>query len=117
MAQTVHAFFADPNTQILISKMKSFGVTFPGTSRSSGPLPLTGKTFVITGTMAGVARSQIKTTILDLGGRVATSVSKKTDYLVAGLNPGSKLQKARDLGIEVLTELEWEELSRHARAT
>ena len=72
-------------------------------TRPSGGGSLTGKSFVITGTLSA-PRNRIKDLIQEAGGTVASSVGKKTDYLVAGMDPGSKLKKAQELGIEVLDE-------------
>jgi DNA ligase (NAD+) len=63
-----------------------------------------GKTFVITGTMALFSRTEMEERIRRLGGKTSSSVSRKTDFVVAGDNPGSKLEKARELGIEILSE-------------
>jgi DNA ligase (NAD+) len=70
--------------------------------RASQEGPLSGKTFVLTGTLAGLTRDQAKTRIEAAGGKVTSSVSKKTSYLIAGEEPGGKLRKARELGIEIL---------------
>jgi len=74
----------------------------------AGSGALAGKIFVVTGTLSKYARDEIEALIARHGGRATSSVSKKTDYVVAGSNPGSKLDKARDLGIEVLSESELE---------
>jgi DNA ligase (NAD+) len=71
----------------------------------------TGKTFVVTGTLQGFTREGIKEFIEGRGGKVTDSVSKKTDYLVLGENPGSKLDKARSLGISILDELRLRQLA------
>jgi DNA ligase (NAD+) len=75
-----------------------------------GGTDLTGKIFVVTGTLKHYGRDEIEGLIKQLGGKAAGSVSKKTDYLVAGEKPGSKLDKAKELGIMILTEKQFEEL-------
>ena len=70
-------------------------------------LPFTGKTFVLTGTLAALSRQQAKEKLEALGAKVSGSVSKKTDYVVAGLESGSKLERARELGVAVLNEDEF----------
>ena len=72
--------------------------------RPAGPGPLTGKTLVITGTLSGWSRDQLTARLQELGAKVTGSVSKKTDYLIAGENAGSKLVKAESLGVTILSE-------------
>ena len=74
--------------------------------------PLSGLTFVITGALSSMSREEAKTFIESLGGRVTNSVSRKTDYLIVGENPGSKLQRAQALGVPTLTEEEFFQLVR-----
>ena len=86
------------------------GSTFKGQKKERGT-KLAGKTFVLTGTLAKYTRDEAKKMIEDAGGKVAGSVSKKTDYVVAGAEAGSKLDKAKELGVEVIDEKEMEKLA------
>jgi DNA ligase (NAD+) len=102
-------FFGDEHNRKLVGDLKKSGLTFTGQKKEKGT-KLVGKTFVLTGTLARHTRDEAKTMIEDAGGRVSGSVSKKTDYVVAGADAGSKLDKARDLGVEVIGEEEMEKL-------
>lgn len=100
---------ADPDMQDLISRLQAAGVnTFQGETITAGPL--VGKTFVLTGTLEGYTRTEAQELIESLGGKVTGSVSAKTDFVVAGEKAGSKLEKARSLGVALLDEAGLEEL-------
>jgi DNA ligase (NAD+) len=103
IGRSVREFFDRPTTKALLEKLRAAGVRM-SEARVLGPGPLTGKTFVITGTLAGFSREEAKARIQALGGKVTATVSKNTDYLVVGENPGSKLDQARKLGVETLDE-------------
>lgn len=115
VARTVAHYFASPGTRALIKKMRALGVDFPVSERREGTLPLAGKTFVLTGTLERYTRQAAREQIETLGGRVTGSVSSKTDYIVAGTEPGSKLARARELGLTILDEYKFEELLKHGR--
>ncbi len=107
MAASIVSYFATPVNRQLVDKLLAAGVnqTYLGAKVASGVL--TGLTFVITGTLPDVSREAAKQLILQHGGQVASAVSKKTNYLLAGEKAGSKLTKAQELGVPVLS---WEEL-------
>jgi len=109
IAQSIAEFFQEPKNRELIDKLRSAGLIFSGNKKRRGTI-LAGKTFVLTGTLSGYARDEAKKMIEDAGGRVSSSVSKKTDYVVAGADAGSKLDKARELGVKVIGEKEMEKL-------
>ena len=111
IAESIVEFFADEHNRQLVNDLRKAGLTFTGKKKEKGT-KLAGKTFVLTGTLARHTRDEAKKMIEDAGGRVAGSVSKKTDYVVAGADAGSKLDKARELGVPVINEEEMEELLR-----
>jgi len=118
IAESVARFFADPRNAAEVNRLRQHGVRWPkGSPAPPREGPLVGKTFVLTGTLQGMTREEAKTRIEAAGGRVAGSVSKKTDYVVAGEEPGSKLAKAQELGISVLDESGFEALLSDARAS
>jgi len=94
VAASIHEFFAEPRNRKLVERLRPY-LTFTGKKRERGTA-LAGKTFVITGTLANFSRDAAKKLIEDAGGKVTGSVTKKTDYVVAGADPGSKLDKARE---------------------
>ena len=104
VAAHVAAFFASRAHREVIQRLQAAGLAWPPVGKSTGNLPLLGETFVLTGTLAKLTREQATQALLALGAKVVGSVSKKTRYVVAGADPGSKLEKARALGIEVLDE-------------
>jgi DNA ligase (NAD+) len=107
VAQSIVFFFKQPENRELIKKLKAAGLNFKEKEEAAGPRPLDGLTFVLTGTLSSMTREEAKEKIEKLGGTVSSSVSKKTDYLVVGEEPGSKLEKARELGVKTLSEKEF----------
>jgi DNA ligase (NAD+) len=103
VGQSIYDFFQEPKNRELVKRLREAGLTFTGKKRERGT-KLAGKTFVLTGTLANHSRDEAKKMIEDAGGKVTGSVSKKTDYVVAGADPGSKLDKARELGVNVIGE-------------
>ena len=115
IAGSVHLFLHDEAGQRLIADLQSVGVLMEEPKAAGSDLPegdslLANKTVVVTGTLVRYTRTEIKELIERLGGRASDSVSKKTDYVVAGESAGSKLAKAQQLGVKVLTEDEFAEL-------
>lgn len=112
VAESVHDFFATAENRELIRRLGACGVRLEDEARAkTGPRPFEGKTFVVTGTLEKYSRDEIHERIKALGGRAAGSVSAKTDYVVAGDNAGSKLAKAQQLGVPILTEAEFERMA------
>ena len=109
IAESIVEFFADEHNRKLVTDLRKAGLTFTGQKKEKGT-KLAGKTFVLTGTLSRHTRDEAKKMIEDAGGRVSGSVSKKTDYVVAGSDAGSKLDKARELGVSVVGEEELEAL-------
>jgi DNA ligase (NAD+) len=105
IAESVQAFFASEHNRVVVDKLRAAGVdlTAPATAGSTAiDDSLAGLTFVLTGTLDGVTRDEAAAAIEARGGKVTSSVSKKTSYVVAGASPGSKLAKAEQLGVAVL---------------
>lgn len=108
IAGSVHAWFADPENLALLEKLRTAGVrTADEVERPAGSLPLEGITLVLTGGLERLSRDEATAAAQAAGARVASSVSKKTDVVVAGENAGSKLAKAEELGVEVIDEREF----------
>jgi DNA ligase (NAD+) len=106
IAASVENFFQEERNLQVIQRMQNLGVQVEDVDivAEKLPQPLSGKSFVLTGTLEGMTREEAKQKIESLGGRVTSSVSKQTDYVVAGIDPGSKLAKAQSLGVTVLDE-------------
>ncbi len=110
IAESIAEFFSVAANRKLIERLGGAGLAFKGQKKERGT-KLAGKTFVLTGTLAHFTRDEAKKMIEDAGGKVTGSVSKKTDYVVAGSDAGSKLDKAKELGVAVIDEKEMEKLA------
>ena len=114
MAQSIHDWFADPGNKELCRRLTEAGVrteiSEPETQTTDQRFA--GKVFVLTGTLPGITRDEARELIEASGGRVTGSVSKKTDFVVAGADPGSKLEKANELGVKVIDEAEFKKMLR-----
>ena len=107
ITESIVEFFQESKNRQLVERLREAGLTLTGKKKQKGT-KLAGKTFVLTGTLTKYTRDQAKKMIEDAGGQVSGSVSKKTDYVVAGTDAGSKLDKAKELGVEVIGEKEME---------
>ena len=110
IAESIVEFFSIPANRKLVERLHEAGLTLSGQKKQRGT-KLAGKTFVLTGTLAKYTRDEAKKMIEGAGGKVTGSVSKKTDYVVAGADAGSKLEKANQLGVSVIDEKEMEKLT------
>jgi DNA ligase (NAD+) len=106
VSESILQFFHEPRNRELVERLRKAGLTFEHAMRKKTGGALAGKTFVITGTLPNLAREEAKARIESAGGKVTGSVSKKTDYVLAGADPGSKLDKANQLGVPVIGEPE-----------
>lgn len=104
MASSIAAQLASPQLRQLIERLRAAGLRFEEEGPPPGEGPLAGLTFVITGTLPTLTREQASERIMAAGGRVTSAVSKKTDYVLAGDSPGSKLEKAERLGVATIDE-------------
>jgi DNA ligase (NAD+) len=115
VAASVRAFFDEPRNRRLVERLQAAGVgtavqeAKPG-GGGAGPQPLAGQTFVLTGTLASMTREEAQDAIERLGGKVASSVSRKTTFVIVGTDPGSKADKARALGVPLLDEQDFQRL-------
>jgi len=116
IAQSVGAFFANEHNRALVEKLRTAGVNFTGPERVAAPAgnpSLDGLTFVLTGTLPSMTRDEAQAEIEVRGGKVTSSVSKKTSYVVVGESPGSKLAKAEQVGVPIIGEPELRHLLEH----
>ncbi|MGB9150450.1 MAG: helix-hairpin-helix domain-containing protein, partial [Burkholderiales bacterium] len=107
VAESIARFFSEPHNVEAVQQLRAAGVSWKESdSARSASGELAGKTFVLTGTLPSLSRDAAKELIESRGGKVSGSVSKKTDYVVAGEEAGSKLEKAQELGVKILNEHE-----------
>jgi DNA ligase (NAD+) len=110
IAESVVAFFADPENRRVLGRLGRLGVRPRAAQRRTASGKLAGRTFVFTGALSRSTRTQAERRVVELGGRSSASVSRQTDYLVAGAEPGSKLDTARRLGVRVIDERAFDRL-------
>lgn len=110
MAESIEDFFKKEGTKKLIVKLKKAGINMSEPERKSGVKSLAGKTFVFTGELTGFSRQEAERLVRELGANASSSVSKNTDFVVAGDNPGSKYNKAIELGVKVIDEKKFKEM-------
>jgi DNA ligase (NAD+) len=116
-ARSIYNYFRMETTKELLAKLERYGVRPTPVAKAALPAqtPFTGKTFVFTGELESFTRSQAEEIVQRYGGRVASSVSRATDIVVVGQNPGSKYQRALELGIKTINEEQFLEMVRQAK--
>ena len=112
MADSIKSFFMQEQTIDLIKKLKEYGVNMESLDEEMLDNRFEGKTFVLTGSLEHYTREEATNIIEKFGGKTSSSVSKKTDYVLAGEEAGSKLTKAQNLGVKIITEEEFGKMSR-----
>jgi DNA ligase (NAD+) len=110
IAASVRAFFAHRANRRVIGVLERAGLNMAGKLRSARTTALTGKTVVLTGSLSSMTREEAKAAVAAAGGRVTSSVSKKTDLVIVGADPGSKRDRALELGVRVIDEREFRKL-------
>jgi DNA ligase (NAD+) len=111
VATSIRSYFDSEETRLFLEKLRDAGMAFPVEESETGPKPLDGQSIVITGTLENYSRSQAKKILEGLGAKVVSSVSKKTNAVLVGANPGSKYNKATELGIRIIDENDFVELA------
>jgi DNA ligase (NAD+) len=112
VAESLHNFFHNPKNTAILEKLSKGGVEFPVEEDRTGEAPLVGKTFVLTGGLDTLTRDEARGIIESLGGRVSSSVSKRTDFVIVGKDPGSKSDTAKRLGVTTLDEDEFKKMTK-----
>lgn len=107
ISESIIRFFSDEHNKNIVSRLKKYGLQFKHEKKNVDISYLEDKSFVLTGTLKSMSRDSARERIVQLGGKFVSSVSKKTNYVVVGENPGSKAQKANDLGVKILSEEEF----------
>jgi len=107
VAKSIYTFFHNPENLKVLDKLKKGGVKFPVEKIKERKTPFSGKIFVLTGGLDSFTRAEARKLVEDMGGRVASSVSNNTDFVIAGKDPGSKYDNAMRLGIKILDENEF----------
>jgi DNA ligase (NAD+) len=109
LAESIHKFFRQPENRAFVERLRAAGLPMKSDTveQPKAEQVFAGKTFVLTGTLDTMTREEASALIAERGGRVIASVSKKTGFVVAGRDPGSKLEKARELGVSILDEREF----------
>ena len=115
MAESLVAFFKDEKNIEIITRLKIAGLQFESTRSGNINEKLAGMTFVLTGELESMKRNEAKAKIESFGGKVSSSVSVKTSYVIAGANPGSKYDKAKKLGLAILSEEEFKKIINSSR--
>jgi DNA ligase (NAD+) len=110
VARSLREFFSDSSNRRVIKRLKAAGLTARAEAATDRDASLAGKAFVFTGTLSSMTRQEAEREVTARGGRAASSVSKATDFVVAGEDPGSKAERARELGVTVLSEEEFRSL-------
>jgi DNA ligase (NAD+) len=114
MAASIADFFSKKENRRVIERLKKAGLNLcvrgPGSGVQSQKSAVAGKTFVLTGTLPALKREEASEMVIQAGGKVSSSVSKKTDYVLAGEEAGSKLDKAKQLGVRIIGEAEFRKL-------
>ncbi len=110
VAESIAEFFSEPANRKVIEKLRKAGLRLTEERKAPRDTRLAGKTFVFTGTLARRTREEAAERVINHGGKTSSSVSKKTDYVVVGADPGSKYDKAKSLGVAILDEAGFEKL-------
>jgi DNA ligase (NAD+) len=109
-AKSIRDYFDDPEVVKMLSQLKDFGLTIVSAPKSSDKNPFMGLVFLFTGSLTAMSRDEAKVRVKERGGKIASQISKKVTHVVVGDKPGSKLKKARELGLNVLAEKNFADL-------